>query len=250
MNRSKRHQNEIEHGRRLSSRSNTETVWGWGSPAGRLRAKRRAGLIISGAGMSASMRVLEIGCGTGLFTEFFAETGARVLAVDISRDLLEMARRRREWQETVEFQARSFEEVTDEIPFDAVIGSSVLHHLEIEEALKKICRILKPGGIISFAEPNKLNPQVFIERAFSGFPPFSSYVSPDETAFVRWKLGKMLAARGFVEIAIRPFDWLHPATPVPLIDFVSSLGRAIEACPLLKEFAGSLIITARRPPDR
>jgi 2-polyprenyl-3-methyl-5-hydroxy-6-metoxy-1,4-benzoquinol methylase len=31
-------------------------------------------------------------------------------------------------------------------PFDAVIGSSVLHHLEIEEAVPKIYALLKPGS--------------------------------------------------------------------------------------------------------
>ena len=34
--------------------------------------------------------------------------------------------------------------------FDAVIGSSVLHHLDIEKALSEIYRVLRPGGVISF----------------------------------------------------------------------------------------------------
>ena len=33
-----------------------------------------------------------------------------------------------------------------EAVFDSVVGSSVLHHLEIEEALREIYRVLKPAA--------------------------------------------------------------------------------------------------------
>ena len=36
--------------------------------------------------------------------------------------------------------------------FDSVVGSSVLHHLEIEAALREIYRVLKPGGEFIFEE--------------------------------------------------------------------------------------------------
>src|SRR5215470_6599353 len=84
---------EIEHGKRLAALE-TETVWGWGTPAGRLRAKRRAMLIGEGARLGPGVRVLEIGCGTGLFTEAFAATGADIVAVDISPELVDIAKRR------------------------------------------------------------------------------------------------------------------------------------------------------------
>ncbi len=48
-------------------------------------------MIISGADLKPGLRVLEIGCGTGLFTEMFARTGAHLVAVDISGELLEFA---------------------------------------------------------------------------------------------------------------------------------------------------------------
>jgi predicted TPR repeat methyltransferase len=38
--------------------------------------------------------VLEIDCGTGMFTRMFAPTGARIVAVDISGDILAKARER------------------------------------------------------------------------------------------------------------------------------------------------------------
>lgn len=240
---------EIVHGQWLAVHD-TESVWGWGTAAGQLRARRRADLIIAGAGLQTERHVLEIGCGTGMFTGFFAATGAKILAVDISSELLEKAKMRDLPPDQVTFSAQRFEDCNLEGSFHAVIGSSVLHHLDLIPALRQIKRLLKPGGIISFAEPNMLNPQVFLERRFHYLPMFS-YTSPDETAFVRWKLARQLRDEGFGNIDIQPFDWLHPSTPQPLIPTVRAVGRVIERVPLLREFAGSLYITAQlQNPDR
>ncbi len=238
--------NEIEHGKLLAERD-PEASWGWDSPAGRLRAERRARLILEGADLKPGMRALEIGCGTGNFTQVFAGTGAKLLSVDISPDLLECARRRGLPTEQVQFVCKRFEECEIDGPFDAVIGSSVLHHLDIEDALAKIFRLLKPGGWLSFAEPNMLNPQVFAERKFRFLHKLFWYVSPDETAFVRWTLAGQLRAVGFERLHLEPFDWLHPAVPSPLIGPVNLAGSILEALPLAREFAGSLYIRARRP---
>lgn len=234
---------EIEHGKKLSM-GDAEATWGWSSPAGRLRAVRRAGLISQGAGLVPGVRVLEIGCGTGLFTEMFAASGAVVTAVDISEELLVQARAR--GIGNAHFLAKRFEECDVDGPFDAVIGSSVLHHLDMEPALSRIRALLAPGGVLCFAEPNMLNPQIAVQKNVP-FVKRAMGDSPDETAFVRWRLRGVLARAGFDDIAITPFDWLHPATPAPLIGAVRALGRALEAIPLAREFAGSLVIRARRP---
>lgn len=234
---------EIEHGEYLAQ-GDTELLWGWATPAGRLRAQRRAALISAGAGLRPGIRVLETGCGTGMFTEMFAESGAEILAVDISEALLSKARLRGLPENQVRFLAHRFEECDADGPFDAIIGSSILHHLALHEAFTAIFRLLKPNGIMCFAEPNMLNPQVWAERRFRKLFP---YVSPDETAFVRWTLRRTLHDVGFRDIEIRPFDWLHPSVPRPLIGFVSAVGQLLEATPLLREFAGSLYIKAIRP---
>jgi SAM-dependent methyltransferase len=235
---------EIEHGKRLSL-GDPELIWGWGTGAGKLRARRRADLIARGAGLAPGLRALEIGCGTGMFTEMFAESQADLVAVDISEELLVRARDR--GIPNARFLSRPFEECSLEGPFDAVLGSSVLHHLAVAESVTKMFTLLKPGGRLSFAEPNYLNPQVFLERKFRFIKPLFWYVSPDETAFVRWSLRRLLAEAGFERIAITPFDWLHPATPPGLIPAVRTVGAALERAPLLREFSGSLHIQATRP---
>src|SRR5206468_9601873 len=141
-------------------------------------------------------RALEAGCGSGLFTQSFAATGAIVTAIDISDDLLAYARARRLDAARVRFIQGRFEDLRGEPPFDAVIGSSVLHHLDLDDALETAYKLLRPGGHFSFAEPNLLNPQVFLERRLSFLPMFS-HVSPDETAFVRWSFARALARHGY-----------------------------------------------------
>jgi len=232
---------EREHGKYLVSRS-PEEAWGWATPAGQLRVRRRAALILEGARVGPRSRVLEIGCGSGLFTAAFAACGAEIVALDLSPDLLPIAAQRN--LARVRFVEQRFEDCELDGPFDAVVGSSVLHHLELGRALPKIFNLLKPGGRMSFAEPNMLNPQVFCERRFRRFFP---YVSPDETAFIRTRLRRRLEAAHFAGVSIRPFDWLHPAVPPALIPAVSALGGILERAWPLSEFAGSLIIRAIRP---
>jgi 2-polyprenyl-3-methyl-5-hydroxy-6-metoxy-1,4-benzoquinol methylase len=240
---SDRAEHEIQHGKVLASLG-PEQTWGWGSPAGQVRAKRRANFIATGARLNPGSHVLEIGCGTGLFTEYFSETGCFITGVDISEPLIKLAQERHLPAERVRFITKSFEDSDLDGPFDAVIGSSVLHHLDLPRALPRIYQILKPGGILAFAEPNMLNPQVFMERKFRFLFP---YVSPDETAFVRWKIKSDLQRLGFQEVEIRPFDWLHPAVPARLIPLASAIGGGLERIPLIREFSGSLFIKAVHP---
>lgn len=235
--------NEIAHGRHLAQGSPEES-WGWDTPAGRLRARRRAALILEYADVTPESRILEVGCGSGLFTEMFAESGAQIVALDLSPDLLDLARQRGLPPDRVRFVQQRFEEYPGEGTFDAVIGSSVLHHLDVAPALERALALLKPGGRFSFAEPNLLNPQVWAERRFRRFFP---QVSPDETAFLRRRLRRQLLQAGFESVEIEPFDWLHPSVPESLIPAVRRIGGLLERTWGVREFAGSLTIAARRP---
>jgi 2-polyprenyl-3-methyl-5-hydroxy-6-metoxy-1,4-benzoquinol methylase len=240
---SERERNEIAHGRKLA-RAGAEHIWGWETPAGRIRAERRARLIASSAGLRAGARVMEVGCGTGLFTEYFACSGAEIVALDISEELLAGARQRN-LPDTVSFIRSPFEAWGEDGAFNAIIGSSILHHLDIGAALRRIHRLLKPGGKMSFAEPNRLNPQIMIQKSA---PWIKSWLgdSPNETAFFRWKLAAMMKDAGFSDIRIVPLDWLHPLTPRSLIGWAQKAGSAFEQTPILREFAGSLFIRGRR----
>jgi 2-polyprenyl-3-methyl-5-hydroxy-6-metoxy-1,4-benzoquinol methylase len=236
----KRIAKEVEHGRFLSRRGPGE-IWNWEGSAGKLRWARRVKMLSNH--LRSGMSVLELGCGAGYFTRELAKCGADVVAVDVSPELLEIAKAeclaanvRYEIQNAC---ALSYPNAR----FDSVVGSSVLHHLEINQALAQIYRVLKEGGSIYFTEPNMLNPQIAIQK---NIPWVKRALgdSPDETAFFRWPLRRLLTHAGFREVHIDPFDFLHPKTPFRLVHGLNAMGRYLETVPVISEFAGSLYIRA------
>jgi ubiquinone/menaquinone biosynthesis C-methylase UbiE len=236
---------EIEHHRDIADRA--EAIWNWESPSGRRRAARRAELLAAKAGVSNGRRVLELGCGTGVFLEKLAVHGARIVGLDLSIDLLQRCASRVKGAAHVGLACGNAEQMPfPDATFDAAYGSSVLHHLGLQAALSEVRRVLRPGGRIAFAEPNILNPQVAVMFHF-GLTKRYFGVSPDEMAFSRFRAARALREAGFAQIAVRPFDFLHPATPPRAMDAVEGLGRMLEAIPLVREVAGSMVITARKP---
>jgi SAM-dependent methyltransferase len=231
---------EIRHGRFLAKHGAGE-IWNWESPAGRLRWKRRVRML-SGH-LRPGMTILEIGCGTGYFTRELTRSGADVVAIDVSPELLEIAKSKY-FAPNVRYEIQNACALTySDATFDSVVGSSILHHLEVEEALREIYRVLKPGGTIYFTEPNMLNPQIAIQK---NIPWVKRRLgdSPDETAFFRWPLRRLLEQIGYRDVQIDPFDFLHPKIAAPLVDRLETLGRLLEKVPVISEFAGSLYIRA------
>ena len=55
-----------------------EMIWRWDSPAGRIRAERRGRLIMEAGAIKSDNVTLEIGCGTGVFTELVSQSGLSV----------------------------------------------------------------------------------------------------------------------------------------------------------------------------
>jgi len=235
---------EIEHDRKILEKA--EAIWGWDSPVGRARALRRAGLFIKHAELGPGRRALELGCGTGLFLEHVARSGAEIHGLDISEELLERARKRLPGASNVRFTRGSAMLIPyPNACFDAVYGSSILHHLDLEAAFSEVFRVLRPGGPLIFAEPNIFNPHIAFVFLLAPREPFG--LSPDEMAFSRFAAARALRRKGFERVSVRPYDFLHPVTPEALINWVSRLGRGLESVPLVREIAGSLVIQARRP---
>ncbi len=238
-------QREIEHGRTLSD--DPELKWGWGTPAGQVRAQRRARLIYKHAHMFPGARTLEFGCGTGLFTEKISHMGVDILAVDISQELISHARKRKYYSSVDFFCGDYLAHEQRDAEYEVVWGSSVLHHIDLRLFLPVFYKVLKAGGWIAFAEPNMLNPQILLERNIRFIGKFL-HTSEDETAFIRWRLARQLLEAGFKEVKIVPHEWLHPLIPSCLIPPATKMSSILERIPLVREFSGSLLISARKAP--
>ncbi len=109
----------------------------------------------------AGKRVLDIGCGGGLFAESMAERGARVTAIDPAPDLIEAARRHSTQSVPSANISYRVAEVQDLIaegdgPYDMVSCLEVLEHTEEpEELMKRSVQLIKPGGWGYFSTINR-----------------------------------------------------------------------------------------------
>lgn len=231
--------------------SATGEIW-WGSTtyAGEQRLQRRSRLVARQLMAAPGASVLELGCGTGSFTRFLLESLPQVhlTACDISPVTIERIAERYGSHPNTRFLAADACSLSlPPASFDAVVGNSVLHHLPLLAALNEVRRVLKPGGRFWFSEPNMLNPQIALEKNVRWIGRRLQN-SEDETAFFRWPLARLLRELGFVQVSVRPYDFLHPLVPKPLVPWVSLIGNTLERLPLVREIAGSLEIRGAAPP--
>ena len=93
---------------------------------------------------AAPRRVLEVGCGWGELAEWIArETGAEVVAVDLSPRMVELASERGIAATVADVQALPFADAS----FDVVVAAWMLYHVpDLDRALSEIARVLRPGG--------------------------------------------------------------------------------------------------------
>lgn len=232
-------QRERTHGRAIIATE--EKNWGWNTPAGRIRWQRRADYLCEAA--PAAARVLEIGAGSGTFTASLSQRYAELAAVDISPDLLEVAAKRAPRAKFACMDAHHLEFPDD--TFDAIVGCSVLHHLDWALALRGFIGKLKPGACIRFSEPNLLNPQIFLQK---NIPWLKKKLgdSPDEYAFTAARIERDLRAAGYTAISVEPYEFLHPSVPPSWIASVIRVEERLERS-VLRHIGGSLRIEARKP---
>ena len=101
--------------------------------------------------------VLEYGCGDGLNTLVLARRGAKVKALDISPDLIDVARQRLNANHItadVEFIVGSAHDLPlPDNSVDVVFGMAILHHLDLDLSAREVKRVLRKGGRAIFQEP-------------------------------------------------------------------------------------------------
>ncbi len=96
------------------------------------------------------MHILEIGCGEGFFSQPIGETGATVLASDISRELIDIAKRKKG---AVTYHVSPAEDLSWVTPQsqDVVLAVLTLQNMErIENVFSEIRKVLRKGGRFVF----------------------------------------------------------------------------------------------------
>lgn len=162
---------------------------------------RKAFLIAHLAGMKQGSMVLEVGCGTGAYSEFYQQIAGRGLSVsDLSPEMVAICQSKTE--------ANGFAADIHILPcngdtYDAVVGSYVLQYTNLPEALAEVKRVLKPGGRAVFLETNTLNPYVFLRTHLA---PWAFGVVKGATSFRQSEMAEAINRSGLVCEGIVPAD--------------------------------------------
>ncbi|HUL15794.1 MAG TPA: methyltransferase domain-containing protein [Terriglobales bacterium] len=92
----------------------------------------------------AGERILDIGCGTGHLTAEIATSGAEVVGIDRSEEMIAEARKK---FPELRFEVKDAKELEFAEEFDAVFSNATLHWIgEPERVIEGIARALRPGG--------------------------------------------------------------------------------------------------------
>ncbi|HSZ86650.1 MAG TPA: methyltransferase domain-containing protein [Puia sp.] len=143
-------------------------------------------------------RILDLGCGTGYLTNLIAGSGAKVIGIDNSVEMIEKAKA--EYPE-IDFEILSATDFHFAKKFDAVFSNAVMHWvLEKESAIDCMYENLKPNGRLVIEMGGKNNVQSIMNAIEKYLP---KYAAINESSLKIWyypslsEYTSLLEAKGF-----------------------------------------------------
>ena len=113
-------------------------------------------------------RILDVACGSGWLSEYFARLGYDVTGIDISPQLIQICEERiralpplidHETPIRCRFAVHDIELAALPEKFDAIVCYDAMHHLEdARSALRHIAAMIRPGGVLFILEGNRPAP--------------------------------------------------------------------------------------------
>lgn len=165
--------------------------------------------VVAAARLKPGQRILEVGAGPGKFTLPLAGLGLDVVANDLSPVLLERLHQASGGR--VKTLACDVAEIAREVtvPFDAVVGFFVLHHLrDFEQVFKAIASVMQPGARVVFCEPVAWNPLYYLQILLTPGMRFAG-----EPSLISMRSGVILPAlraAGFVDTQASGYGYFPP----------------------------------------
>ncbi|WP_153110285.1 class I SAM-dependent methyltransferase [Propionivibrio limicola] len=128
-------------------------------------------------GVASQLNVADIGCGTGMQAQLWAQRGHKVFGLDVNAPLIEIARHRAEDASlAIQFDVGSATELPyPDTSMDVALLPELLEHVaDWQGCLNEATRILKPGGLLYLSTTNWLCPiqQEYSLPLYSWYPGF------------------------------------------------------------------------------
>lgn len=175
---------------------------------------------VEATGTPEGGRVLEIGCGTGQATGWLAERGFRVLAVDRSAEMIEVARRRHEAgppgaDTLVEFRHADAEDLAAPAAFHLAVCSTSYHWLDPDTRARRCASFLVAGGGLALLWNTHPPPHdgffAEVQEAYEAHVPDWPDPPTEATAEARIRgiEVELEAAGAFASVERRTLDWHH-----------------------------------------
>lgn len=209
--------------------------------------------------------VLEVGCGSGIAVQLFAEAGADVTAVDLTPWAVETTRAR---LEAFGLNGNVVEADGEDLPFedasfDLVFSWGVIHHTsDMSRALSELVRVCRPGGKLVLMLYHRRSLFFVAYRALARFLPlarrlgfhFEGARAGEREGFIarhftRREVERMLAEHGLERIRVEPYGQDAELLPMPRrvrLPITERLPQGFKD-PLLRRFGHQLAITATKP---
>jgi SAM-dependent methyltransferase len=186
-------------------------------------------------------RVVDFGAGTGRCCLYLLRKGYSVEAVDLSEASLAALQQNAERLDLPQIKTRT--ELPSEPYADAIVGTDVLHHVQLDETVNRFYAALVGGGRISFSEPGAGNLFWYL---YLGVYRREWKVERGIVQCSHRNLTRALRDAGFINIRVRGFGFF----PNPLFNWSPTLCRLnlrLGNAPLLRHFAYRYLITAEKP---
>lgn len=112
---------------------------------------------------SLSSPLIDLGCGSGIFTQMLAARGYECIGVDLSHNLLHRGKQQRPDLMFIQADVEALPFADNSV--DTIVLSCLVHHLpDPSNCAKELQRVLKPNGRFVAFDPNRLNPFMYLYR--------------------------------------------------------------------------------------
>ena len=190
--------------------------------------------------VSPADRVLEIGCGTGMFTAGFRRASKEVISTDISSGMIDMARNR---IPEGNFSVADAENLPfEDNSFDCVVGVNTFSYFQNKHrAVAEITRVLKTPGKLVLYDMNLLNPLWFIYPLFD--KRHRLYFRQLSQSNRLWLSHLVRDSRLHLR-EIREFYWLPFSTPPVMVRLLKPMDGVLNHIPLIRYFGSRIKLVA------